>query len=232
MSVFNELHECHARHEAMAHRNLDERFNLLKQPTALRFEKFETLADLMALKDHDDGVDIYSENGKYRVNWHVNSLYVTELYDDPDADKKLKDILVEYEGDDMAAAIEDLEADFGTLDDLIARAEDENRDDLEIRVYEVKSSDTFSPMAMVNLPRLTKIPTKWGHRDIMRVLANGQFSYFANVKKDRISDVLSELESLFEKGRFIDRMKFEESSRTAGLLRYTTRRVRVDLGLR
>tara|TARA_B100000700_G_scaffold311500_2_gene393601 strand:+ start:62932 stop:63630 length:699 start_codon:yes stop_codon:yes gene_type:complete len=232
MTAFNELHECHARYEAMAHRSLDERFDLLKQPTALRFEKFETLTDLMALKDYDDGVDIYSEDGNYRVNWHSESLYVTELYDDPDADKRLRDILVEYEGDDMAAAIADLDAEFGTLDDFIERVKDENFDDFEIRVYEVEASKTFSPMAMANLPRLTKIPTTWSHRDVMRILANGQFSYFANLRKDRISDVLSELESLFEKGRFIDRMKFEASSRTAGLLRYTTRRLQVDLGLR
>lgn len=232
MSAFNKLHECHALYEAMMHRCLDERFNLLKQPTELRFEKFKTLTDIMALKGHDDGVDIYSDDGKYRVNWHSDQLYITELYDDPDADKKLKDILLAYEGDGMASAIIDLDTYFGTLDDLIERAEDENRDSLEIRVYEVEASKTFSPIAMTNLPRLTKLPTKWGHRDIMRVLANGQFSYFANVRKERVSDVMSELESLFEKGRFIDRMKFEESSRTAGLLRYTTRRVQVNLGLR
>lgn len=48
---------------------------------------------------------------------------------------------------------------------------------INVRVDEVKAFDTFSPYAISNIKPLKKMPKKWRVNDIIKAIANNQYSY-------------------------------------------------------
>lgn len=228
MTAFKHLHECHANYVA-----INEGFNLLKIKSDIQIERFDKPSDLAKFHAANEETKVYSDDGKYCAEWYSNGVYITDLKDAMQPNKKLKEVLVEltFESTSVLDTLVELESDHGTLDEFMATAEDENFDKYEVRVYQTDAEVKFSPVAATKLERLAKLPRKWTHFDLMRVIANGQFSYFADFKKRRVTDLLSELEKLCKDGKYIRDITIKSTGKTTGEIYFPARKLHVDLSL-
>lgn len=233
MTAFRKLHECQANYTAILELStaFNERLDLLKTKTSIIIEPFTKPSDLAKFHGLKDGADIYSADGKHCINWHKNDFYILDLTDAMKPNEKLKDITVAYDGDNVFDFLNDLDKEYGTISAFVDAVTNKKTDTYEIKVYMVDAEKTFSPIAVSKLPRLVRIPTKWGKQDVMRVLANAQYTYFARNGRRRITDILKELEMINGDANFDKGITVKESDRRTALLSFPATKLSVDLGL-
>lgn len=189
-------------HEALDNDLFENNSVLLKNPhSRVKIRDITRIATLLDLEPADH---FYTDDEKYYIQTYSGSMTITDLRNAMKIGKTCR-VLTFIENfsngvDNIHKALFDLIEDgTSTIEEMFGDVMDSYKinSDVDVRVYETKAKQVFSPFAALKLKRLTKIPAKWTLDHLAKAIANGQ--YLKLIKKGDNADPLEQLKACVER---------------------------------